>query len=129
MNYQYYATEWVVHPVSTTTLHTLFCVAGRLQCLLYQQGSRRHESGYYVISFVLRVPTSDTLNQFVHEVGVTFGLTNWKQVTPEEFHGAPFIGSRIGGFVVASQIYGHANADLHRRNNPDTDENALPALK
>ena len=119
MSKLYFTTEWVVRPVTPDTLRHVLHVAGRLNCLLYQHGSSRNDAGFFVVPFVIRVPSRTALDQFIHEAGARMGLTEWTPATAEDFHGAPFMGSRIGGFVEASAVYGRANTLLRQREDDD----------
>ncbi len=111
----YFKTDWEVRPVDSADLDHLVRVIGKLNCLLYTQGSHRTAEGLFAVWFVLRVPAQGVLAQFVADAGERLGLTDWQPTNAREFSGAPFVGSRIGGFVEAAQIYGKANATLRRR--------------
>lgn len=108
----YYAADWEVLPVTSADLTHLIRTAGKLGLLLFTQGSRRAEDGFFRVIFVLRAASEEVLTQFVQEAGARINLTHWTTISEERFHGAPFLGSRIVGFVEASQIYGRANAVL-----------------
>lgn len=110
--YLYFAADWEVSQVTNFDVTHLIRTVGKSGFLLYTQGSRRAEDGLFKVSFALRVSSLDALSKFIAEAGGRFGLTHWQPISEAEFYGAPFLGSRIVGFVEAAQIYGRANAVL-----------------
>ena len=127
MAYCYFSTEWTVRPVTAETLRQVLHTAGRLRCLIYQQGSRRNADGLFVVPFVVRVPTERALHDFVELAAEQMGLTGWVPAPASAFEGAPFMGSRIGGFVGASAVYGKANAARLRKLGDSSDSGGSPA--
>ena len=127
MSYCYFTTEWIVRPVTSETLRQVLHSAGRMRCLLYQQGSRRNEDGLFVVPFVVRAPSPEALDDFVRMAGGLMGLIDWDPAPAAAFEGAPFMGSRIGGFVEASLVYGRANHVRLRQLGDPTDTDSSPA--
>ncbi len=77
----HFVCRWIIRPLEAKSVHHIATVAQNLACDLLADGVSNNEKGLAVATLILKVPTQPTLDVFVSQVGLPYGLESWQPLT------------------------------------------------
>jgi hypothetical protein len=116
-DYQYFSCDWEIRPINGAILHEVFRQALDLGCNITAENGRQDDKGFFIITFVIRVPNQIALTKFIENMGNKFGLVDWSEINVKEDYLKDFgmwTTLSRGGFVESSWNLGYFNEEKHK---------------
>jgi hypothetical protein len=116
----YFADTWIMKERSKHNIFIAFRLAAELGCELTvvdpfdTYPSIWRDTMIHEMSFILKVPSRDKLDEFISRTGQRIGLTNWREITESDYTNTRTV--EMGQYLADSIEYGvRCNENMKRK--------------